>query len=49
MILEQIIELKCERCGHKWTPRKKDVRYCPKCQSAYWDTPREDTHKEEEK
>ena len=41
MILEQITELECKRCGHKWIPRKKEVRYCPHCQSAYWDTPRE--------
>lgn len=33
--------LKCERCGHVWIPRKPGglVRICPKCKSAYWDTP----------
>ena len=33
---------RCERCGHVWTPREKEVkpRVCPnqKCHSAYWDT-----------
>lgn len=32
----KIPELKCKRCGHKWVPRKKDVRICPKCKSARW-------------
>lgn len=30
-------KLKCEKCGHKWVPRKKEVRICPHCKSAYWD------------
>jgi predicted Zn-ribbon and HTH transcriptional regulator len=31
----------CERCGHKWIPKKKDHPHvCPKCKSAYWDIPR---------
>lgn len=34
-LLTKIIE--CLRCGHKWTPRKPEVRICPKCKSAYWD------------
>lgn len=34
-------ELKCLRCGHEWLPRKIDVRICPRCKSAYWDTPKE--------
>ena len=29
-------EIKCKRCGHKWRPRQKDIRVCPKCHSAYW-------------
>jgi hypothetical protein len=35
--------LTCERCGHRWTPRKPVVRQCPnqKCRSAYWNVPRE--------
>ena len=45
MILEQVTELECRRCGHKWLPRKRDVRNCPKCQSAFWDQPRDDVNK----
>ena len=31
----------CERCGHTWAPRfTKMPKLCPKCGSAYWDTPR---------
>jgi DNA-directed RNA polymerase subunit RPC12/RpoP len=32
----------CLRCGAVWTPRKVDVRRCPKCGSAVWDTPRKE-------
>ena len=32
---------KCERCEHKWIPRKKEYPIlCPNCKSAYWDKPR---------
>jgi Zn finger protein HypA/HybF involved in hydrogenase expression len=34
-------QLECMRCGFRWTPRKTDVRQCPRCKSAYWDTPKE--------
>jgi len=34
--------LKCKRCGHTWVPRQGDVRICPACKSALWDTPKED-------
>lgn len=27
----------CKRCGHEWTPRKEEVRVCPKCHSVYFD------------
>jgi len=37
MVKIKIPELKCERCGKKWIPRKKDVRVCPECKSPYWD------------
>ena len=35
-------KLRCLRCkeGHEWTPRKDEVRICPKCKSPYWDVPR---------
>jgi predicted Zn-ribbon and HTH transcriptional regulator len=34
---------RCERCDHEWVPRDKDQepKVCPKCKSAYWDTPRQ--------
>jgi len=33
--------LQCKRCGHEWLQRKRsieDVRQCPSCKSAWWDT-----------
>jgi len=30
----------CERCGHRWIFRNKDVRVCPKCKSPYWNRKR---------
>lgn len=33
----KITYLDCKRCGHKWPPKKEDVRLCPKCKSPYWD------------
>jgi len=41
--VEIILEgYKCERCSHKWVPRKKSGEddkpiVCPKCKSPYWD------------
>jgi len=36
-----LCEFECERCGHKWLPRSEErPRTCPKCKSAWWDTPR---------
>jgi Zn finger protein HypA/HybF involved in hydrogenase expression len=26
----------CKRCNHKWLPRTKSIRQCPKCKSYYW-------------
>lgn len=40
-LLSRIV--KCERCGHEWLRRKESiskVRMCPKCKSAWWDTPK---------
>lgn len=31
-------QLECKRCHHKWIPRTEDVKICPNCKSAYWDT-----------
>lgn len=39
----------CERCFHRWLPRKKgndDIQLhqpqvCPKCKSPYWNKPRQ--------
>jgi len=33
---------RCDRCGHEWVPRDKlkEPLVCPKCKSAYWNTPR---------
>ena len=36
----KIHELECTRCGHKWIPRKSDVRLCAKCKTPYWETPK---------
>jgi Zn finger protein HypA/HybF involved in hydrogenase expression len=37
----RITKLHCHRCNHSWVPNKVDVRICPKCKSARWDTPKE--------
>lgn len=34
------LEVKCLRCGNKWTPRVQKPAQCPYCGSARWDTPR---------
>lgn len=34
-------QLDCLKCGHRWIPRKDDVRQCPRCQSVWWDTPKD--------
>ena len=33
-------QLQCSRCSHRWIPRKREVRVCPRCHSPYWDRPR---------
>ena len=31
----------CERCGHEWPPKGEgEPKFCPKCKSPYWNTPR---------
>lgn len=37
----KVKKVKCQRCHWEWNPRKEDVRECPNCHSALWDTPRE--------
>jgi Zn finger protein HypA/HybF involved in hydrogenase expression len=36
----KIPTLKCLRCSHTWVPRQATVLLCPKCKSAYWNTPK---------
>jgi rubrerythrin len=35
-------EFQCERCGHKWSKRKRNIPplTCPKCKSREWDVPK---------
>jgi predicted Zn-ribbon and HTH transcriptional regulator len=40
MVKIKVQSLECQRCGYKWIPRQIDVRQCPKCKSARWDTPK---------
>ena len=35
-----IKELECQRCGHKWLPRKNEVYACAKCNSPKWNIPK---------
>ena len=30
----KIESLKCKICGHRWVPRKKEIRICPKCKET---------------
>lgn len=42
-----ILRYKCEKCNHLWSPRKKTKpKICPKCKSAYWETPSKRTSKD---
>ncbi len=36
----ELLVITCQRCLKSWTPRKADVRACPKCKSIYFDRPR---------
>jgi Zn finger protein HypA/HybF involved in hydrogenase expression len=36
----EMLKLICNRCGHTWIPRTYEVRQCPKCKTAFWDTPK---------
>lgn len=35
-------KVRCKRCGHEWTPRKKKVFQCPNCKNPRWDQDREE-------
>lgn len=42
----QLMGYRCYRCNHEWLPRATSVyepKVCPKCKSAYWDRPRQET------
>jgi Zn finger protein HypA/HybF involved in hydrogenase expression len=45
MILNKLQWLVCKRCNHVWLPRKKEVRVCPACGSAWWDKDKEEEEK----
>ena len=38
---------KCLRCNHEWTTRIKDPRFCPNCNSPYWNKKRQKPSKQE--
>ncbi len=40
-VLNSLPVIECKRCGHKWIPRKVEIRVCPKCKSAYFDKPKD--------
>ena len=40
MVKVHLQVLTCKRCGHKWVPRKEEVRICPRCCSQYWNQER---------
>lgn len=42
MAKAQLSGYKCDRCEHKWVPRKKiKPTVCPRCKSAYWNRERQ--------
>lgn len=44
---------KCERCLHEWIPRATSPdnlpKTCPKCNSPYWNSPRKNKVKKDDK
>jgi len=36
MVKVKLPKIKCKKCGYVFTPRKKEVFYCPRCKSAKW-------------
>jgi hypothetical protein len=42
--MASITKFECKRCNHSWFPRSENVpRYCPKCNSPYWNQERRNT------
>jgi hypothetical protein len=42
---ETISDCECQRCGHKWVPRKRATPVtCPNCRSPYWAKPKGTTN-----
>jgi ssDNA-binding Zn-finger/Zn-ribbon topoisomerase 1 len=39
--LKELKQITCIRCGHAWIPRKLEIRTCPKCNSPYFDKPKQ--------
>jgi len=38
-------KLYCRRCGHSWVMRgEQPPKFCPKCNSPYWNKPRRKTY-----
>ena len=31
---------KCLRCGHEWLPKIAKPKWCPRCNSPYWNRER---------
>lgn len=34
-------KVKCKRCGWEWVPRVANPKWCPKCNSPYWNRERQ--------
>ncbi len=45
----KLTQYTCNRCGYKWIPRNPDPKVCAKCRSPYWNSPRKNKVKEENK
>jgi hypothetical protein len=42
-------KIDCLRCGHRWIPRKRDVRKCPNCKTALFDVPKKNKNEKKHK
>jgi len=34
--LKSLKTLECKKCGHKWVPRRLQIKMCPRCKSIKW-------------